>query len=471
MMKYAAPEVPGLVLMALLIAAPVVIPRLYGHDWQRADQSVVASLSLLLLAKRFFMASTLTFSNYLRWSLLLIVALSFVSCFFSDKIYWAICEVSLAFACCAVAACLAESRKQGDMSLDRAFAFFIVALCAIKVLQFLVSTLAGYVTSTGTLDLDLLLEGFSNRRFYGQFQTFTLPLLAFPLLLTELKRSIKSSIFSLLACWWLIAIVGGTRGTWLGMAVAASALSLCGGRGLQWLRWQVKAMLIGLGLYWLIFSVLADWLGVELVNSAAGRLTTTLSARDIIWMQAWEMIKDRPFLGFGPMHFANIHNLIAAHPHQAILQWACEWGVPSAILVGSLVVRGVWATFRQVRRRHLSEKPVDLLRMCLFASLMGALAQAMVDGVIVMPYSQLWLAIVVGWLMGIHEWPANSGSGSQLIRQGGMVLMALFIAFLVYAVAHDFPNREERKTQFGRDFGGFYQPRFWQQGVIATKPQ
>ncbi len=171
-----------------------------------------------------------------------------------------------------------------------------------------------FAAGTGRLDTGGLLSGFSNKRFYGQFQTFTLPLLALPLLLSTTKRSARLWVFSLLSVWWLIAITGGTRGTWLGMGVAACVLFLCGRSGKRWITWQLLAVLVGVTLYWLLFSVLAGYLGMEVSNAAGDRLTTTLSDRGPLWQQAWEMIRERPWLGFGPMHFADIHNPIAAHP-------------------------------------------------------------------------------------------------------------------------------------------------------------
>ncbi|MFK3799878.1 O-antigen ligase family protein [Pseudomonas sp. NPDC088444] len=431
----------------------------------------MAGLAVIFLCRLMFKSGGLAFSRTFTWAFGLIVMLAGFSSFYSDKPDWALCEVSLALACCAISCSVAEFRRGDGVFLDGGLITFIFAICLIKTLQFLISTLAGFVTSNGTLDLALLVEGFSNRRFYGQFQTFTLPLLAVPLLLPGLRRSTKAWVLALLGIWWLIAIVGGTRGTWLGMAVAGAVMLACGPQGVRWLRWQVIAAFAGLVLYWVLFSVLADFLGIELVNSASGRLTTTLSARDVLWSQAWEMIRAKPLLGFGPMHFANIHNPIAAHPHQAILQWASEWGLPSTILVGWLVLRGVWAVFRHIRTKSASSERVDLLRICLFASLVGALTQSMVDGVIVMPYSQLWLSIVVGWLMGIHEWPIGRPSFGLWRRQLWGTAMALAIGFLGYVAIRDFPNLEARNEQFGRDFGGNYQPRFWQQGVIATKPQ
>nr|WP_248804692.1 O-antigen ligase family protein [Pseudomonas sp. MWU13-2100] len=315
-----------------------------------------------------------------------------------------------------------------------------------------------------------MITGFSNKRFYGQFQTFTLPLLALPLLLSTTKRSTQVWVFSLLSLWWLIAVTGGTRGTWLGMGVAACVLFICGHSGKRWITWQLPAVVVGVTLYWLLFSVLTGYLGIEVSNFASDRLTTSLSGRGPIWQQAWDMIRERPWLGFGPMHFADIHNPVAAHPHQAILQWASEWGIPSTLLVMWLVGRGLWATFRLIRERSTSDDPTDLLRLCLFASLIGALTQSMVDGVIVMPYSQLWLSLVVGWLMALHVWKGEPAKPNAFIHWSWMGISTAAVLFLVYVVIRDVPHLDERNKLYQQQYGGHFQPRFWTQGVIAIKP-
>nr|WP_157383969.1 O-antigen ligase family protein [Pseudomonas fuscovaginae] len=353
---------------------------------------------------------------------------------------------------------------------DKLFLGFTFFLCAAKIAQFFVGVTSVFWGGAGILDTSLLFEGFSNRRFYGQFQTFTIPILSLPLLLFALKRSSRIVVFFFLSFWWLIAITGGTRGTWLGMALAACVLSSVGRSGRRWIIWQLLAIFTGITLYCLLFSAFPGYLGIEVTNVVSERLTTSLSARDVIWQQAWDMIRERPWLGFGPMHFADIHNPIAAHPHQAILQWACEWGIPSTLLVMWLVGRGLWATFRLVRERADSNDPVDLLRVCLFASLIGALAQSMVDGVIVMPYSQLWLSLVVGWLMGIHVWKSEPAKPNAFIHWSWMGISTAAVLFLAYVAIRDVPHLDERNKLYQQQYGGHLQPRFWAQGVIAIKP-
>jgi putative inorganic carbon (HCO3(-)) transporter len=327
----------------------------------------------------------------------------------------------------------------------------VVLLCLIKSVQYLYAGTHALTSGERMLDLDRLLTGFSNKRFYGQFQTFTLPLLALPLLIPNLSRALRGAVFTLLCVWWLIAISGGTRGTWLGMGVAGVVLAVLGPWGRRWLGWQLAAVLVGLLLYWLIFTVLADYLGIELSSGASDRLTTSLSGRGPIWWQAWHMLVERPWLGFGPMHFADIANKIAAHPHQAVLQWASEWGVPSALCVAVLAGRGGWATLAVLRARALSAERV----------------QSMVDGVIVIPNSQVWLALVVGWLMALHVSRTPASAALPLARNLWKALGVLAVGLLVFIAMRDVPHIQQAQQQYLDGEGSHLQPRFWAQGVIA----
>ncbi len=457
--------------LAFLFLVPVTSPYLAGHDTQRMAQCFIALLCVWMLIAHSAKQSFVVFlSSTERRLCLLILTVGLLSTFLARQPMWAFTEVAVLLACCAITVAFAVERRVFGVAFDHPLLLIIALLCLIKTSQFLAGTAAALSAGMPTINTDLLLDGFSNKRFYGQFQTFTLPLLALPLLLTNTRRSLKVAAFCLLACWWMIAISGGTRGTWLGMGVAGGIIACCGRYARAWVVWQLGAMLSGLLLYCGLFIFLTGYLGMTVENFAGDRLTSTLSAREVIWWQAWDMIKQRPLLGFGPMHFADIYNKVAAHPHQSVLQWASEWGIPSALCVGWLASRGLLATLRVVRHNAQSHQPVDLLRICLFASLIGALAQSMVDGVIVMPYSQLWLCIVVGWLLAIHERRDAPQPMSPVLGRLWLASMAASVIFLGYVVVRDVPRLADNQAQFQRDFGGILSPRFWSQGVIANKP-
>ncbi|MGK9415584.1 O-antigen ligase family protein [Pseudomonas cedrina] len=465
-MTLSVPQRSGVFLVAVVCLLVLGICAPFGgHDLQRAMQIAIGACAVLYglsVARVERLVDRPTAQG-----LALIVVLGLASAMLAHQPLWALAEVALFVSCGAIAVAFALLRRHGGERLDRALILIVVLLCLIKSIQYLYAGTLAFASADRTLDPDLLLSGFSNKRFYGQFQTFTLPLLALPLLIPGLSRSLKAWVFALLCVWWLIAIGGGTRGTWLGMGAAGLVLALMGPWGRRWVGWQLAALLGGLLLYWLVFTVLADYLGIAVANGASDRLTTSLSGRGPIWWQAWHMLTERPWLGFGPMHFADIANKIAAHPHQAVLQWASEWGVPSALCVALLAWHAGLATFGVLREPAMSAERADLLRLCLFAALVGALVQSMVDGVIVMPNSQVWLALVVGWLMGLHVWRTPPTTEIHLAWAAWKTLSVLAVGLLIFIAARDVPHIKQAQQQYLDAHGGLLQPRFWAQGVIA----
>ena len=59
----------------------------------------------------------------------------------------------------------------------------------------------------------------------------------------------------------------------------------------------------------------------------------SFSVRLILWKQAVNLIKQHPFFGVGPQHFAYYPNEWGAHPHNAVLLFATEWGLPVIHLI------------------------------------------------------------------------------------------------------------------------------------------
>jgi hypothetical protein len=215
-----------------------------------------------------------------------------------------------------------------------------------------------------------------------------------------------------------------------------------------------------------LFDSMPHWALGESRLATTEKALTTLSDRDIIWAMALEMVVDRPLLGFGPMHFADVYNTVAAHPHQAVLQWAAEWGLPSAILVSLVFLRAFRATASILADRRESVLTVDVLRGCLAASALALLVQAMVDGVLVMPYSQLGLSVVLGWLWALHPVEASScGRGCKVNIYPFLSGFLVAIAWLVHIVLRDYPMISDPNFMFNdiRD-AGF--PRFWLYGMI-----
>lgn len=457
-----------LVLAACLLAVSICLP-FSGHDLQRTTQ-IALSMAAVLYGLSIRSGERLV-DRPSAYGLMSIIGLGLISSALAHQPLWAFTEIAVFIGCGAMAIAFASLRRHGGEPMDRALILIVLLLCLVKSSQYLYAAALAFTSGHETLNLDQLLSGFSNKRFYGQFQTFTLPLLVLPLLIPGVSRYLRAGVFALLCVWWLIAISGGTRGTWLGLSVAAVVLAVLGPWGRRWVAWQMAALCGGLLLYGLLFVGLAGYLGIEINSGAGDRLTTSLSGRGPIWWQAWHMILERPWLGFGPMHFADITNDIAAHPHQAILQWASEWGVPSALCVAVLAWRAGWATCGVLRARALSAAGEDLLRLCLFAALIGALVQSMVDGVIVMPNSQVWLALVVGWLMALHVWQSPAGAGQPWAVAAWRVVSVVAVGLMLFIAVRDLPHTVQDQADYLRAGHDHLQPRFWAQGVIAFPRQ
>lgn len=341
----------------------------------------------------------------------------------------------------------------------------VVLLAAVGIV-ILVKVMVGYVAALMEgvrLDTVLLFEGtFSNRRFFGQVATLLIPLFAW---VGMSNTRFRLGWFALTCAWWMLVFVSGTRGTWLALAMAYAGVLLWAGRwAFAFMRWQLLATALGLAVYWVFFYGLPSLLGME--TGVENRLDhmSSLSGREVIWRLAWEYMLAHPWLGVGPMHFAALPNPVGAHPHNAILQLLAEWGIPAALAAVVLVLGGLIAFARPLRQK------VDVLRLALLTSLLAACVQSMVDGVIVIPYTQTWLAVLAGWALGVH-WsgqPVPQASPSRFISGGLRVGAVLALGLLIWGVWPEILNRPEATAAYLEHHDSLA-PRYWAQGWIDTR--
>ena len=450
---------------ALILWAPA---GMFWHDWQRSGQIVLISLAALYLVTAH---TRPVLDRHTSILLLVVIAGGLISSAIAHQPLWALTEVALMTGSLILFMASAAFRHKHGMALDTVLYGAVALLCGLKILLFFAMYFVSLTQTNATLNPWLLMQGFSNLRFYGQFQTLTLSLLALPLLAPRFRRYMLPALL-LLSLWWMLAIISGTRGTWMAMAVTMLVMSLVSPKGRQWAGWQCAGVLAGGVLFWLLLDLLPEWMGITVNNHPAGRLHTSLSMRDALWYQAVQMTLQHPLLGAGPLQFADINNGIAVHPHNALLQWTAEWGIPSALCLAWLLWRAGRGSLGWLRSRVPQPDTADVIRLCLTGSIIAALAQAMVDGVIVMPYSQLWLSVLGGWLLALHLPPGNNPAqqlSHRMTTWTAWRLIAVFSAgLLVFTMVRDLPHVNDWNRQF-LDSGGRLMPRFWQQGLITRK--
>lgn len=447
------------------------------HDQQRVGQAflvVISGLSAFIFLRVGGRVPPIT--NHVRIVCVVLLTLGALSVGQSRQPMWAVIEFALQLGCVGLAWWVAVVRLTLGVRLDRFLIASVFVVCCLHVWQFMVAYVAFAVTSLGAVDSWLLLSGFSNPRFYGQFITLTLPLLALPLLRTEVSNGKLLFSLGLLSCWWAIAFMSGTRGTWLGLVCAMLVMFFAGDCARRFVKWLAMGALIGIFVCWLAVDVFPFLLGADFINHPSDRLSPDSTGRVRIWGRAFDMVLIRPWLGFGPMHFADqfrgIHEGIPAHPHQAFLQWASEWGLPSALLVSWLIFLGCFGVFRMICKR--GDAPAEIagdigLIACVFGAVLASLVQGMVDGVFVMPVTETWLAILAGWLWGIFT-ESRKGCASGVSSAASVVWRCLWLGagcVLMFAVVRDLPRLNDRVDDYGAVFSGELLPRFWTQGIIS----
>jgi hypothetical protein len=167
------------------------------------------------------------------------------------------------------------------------------------------------------------------------------------------------------------------------------------------------------------------------------------------------------------MHYAHMPNAKAAHPHNLPLQLAAEWGLPFATLCAA----GVGVALVGFMRRLSRLRPdAEALRTGtpLFLGCVAVLADGMVSGNFVMPVSQIWIAVLVGFSVA---WCRAQG-GERLSPAGRpWHRRALLVALLmsqVWLLANTWPEASRLTEHLRRTMDSFtterLQPRFWSVG-------
>lgn len=342
-------------------------------------------------------------------------------------------------------------------AFQRAVLWGMVIIGTIHAWQFLAAYLMAFITGIRMLDPYLLFSGFANPRFFGQFQMLLLPVLA--VLSVQLYGGGGRGawfLFAVLIVQWCIAHALAGRGLWIGLLVGHLALLWVCPRMWRLIATQLMAALAGLVLLLVLFKLIPVLLGFEqLLNDG---LRTDLSKRELLWQSAWDMAIANPWLGVGPMHFSAVYNPIAAHPHQVVLQWLAEWGAAATLLASVLATWGVLHGVTVLRGGQ-----AESVDAALWLAIVGALLLAQVDGVFVMPYTETWLAVLIGLALARWGRPVAATRAESL----AMWILALPVVFILGRVLLlDVTVLPEMQESYQEKHSVGWAPRFWFQGWI-----
>ncbi|MBS1188466.1 MAG: pilus biosis protein [Rhodocyclaceae bacterium] len=332
--------------------------------------------------------------------------------------------------------------------------------------------------------------GFSNSRYFSDFQAVLLFLApaAWGLLLPESRW--RWAALVLIGLMFSLAFYVGSRSVLLGQLVAHAVLFAVLGKryGVFFLR-IAACWVIGFGIYVGLFLIYVPWsqspgsTQEEQVIAHAAPLTNTLlapqrldsSGRDELLLKAWRLIKERPLFGVGGRHYGcylkadfndpyNRFNGDMAHPHNALIQLAVEWGVAQALLAAGMLVY----LLNRLRCRLRDLNSVAQFEMAMAGSLLVLLAHGMANGVINAPVTQTMLALFLGWSAYKVSQPVSEIVGKPRVGYALCVFASglavlISVVFLQELVAVPEVNR----SYIGNDRPTSHlAPRFWQQGWL-----
>lgn len=368
-----------------------------------------------------------------------------------------------------------EMSTQYDRRLNHLL--LLCALGSFLYLYHLAINYAAYLINAVQPSPKDLIHGFDNFRFFNHTQTVTLPLLCLVALRYRPHRALHWLCFGIASTWWAIIYLTSARGTFAGIVVGVAVTLLLSGRAAgRWWRMLFVTALVGIVVYLMLFRQLPLALGFQPVDVGASTIHRTLSDptshRLPLWTLALDLINRQPLLGVGPLHFAhyttNVHN--AAHPHSWILQLASEWGLLALLMVLIVIALG----FRRLllKGRQLAEAD-DSNRVVLCAWLtigIGLLVDGLVSGNIVMPVSQLWIALYIGCAFGWVQSVARADSEGKKgrlplhLKSALIVSLATALVLLGAGVLPELVDFEGFHDQASRTFPGMYHPRIWLRG-------
>jgi O-antigen ligase len=401
----------------LLVPCTAVWVPLRSHDYSRVVAVLVGAICAMHTANALWQPRHAIHTLVPRspgWRLWLLAAgtVALASVLHAPIVTKAFQEFGVWLGCGFVAITIASSFDEGDAV--RLGQVVVVATLSYNCAALLVPIL-GLLLDGYAMDIVELPLGYDNRRFLNHVQTVALPLTAaYFHQLNQSKRWALAAWLALVAGFALLYLTGG-RGTFLGLAVGVLLSPLWLGRSC-WPGVRPLVFSAGAGylIYAMMFTHLSNPSGSAGQPDLAGRAMESGTVRTrllLAWLSV-EYIKESPWLGVGPMHFAHWPNWAAAHPHNVFLQVGAEWGLPMLALLLIAATVGLAKLLRTIRRSSVQEG--KLVGGLLGVTCVAVLVDGCVSGNFVMPVSQLWIAVCAG---AAAHWQRHTRPGATAIAQ------------------------------------------------------
>lgn len=392
-----------IVLIVFSVNIQLLPDNFYLHDTQRLVSLILLALVLTHSAiNRFSISNLLPISPHIRLAFFILLAFAIASTLLSHYPRHAAIELSIFTSLCYVALFTASMFIENKGKFIKLIIYVIWASILLYMIGFYVGYISAALSKTA-LQWPQPNRGFTSIRSFNQYQLWSIGLITLPVLAFNLKQTTKRWLILALTCWWLILFYSASRGVllaWLvGMLITAYTY-----KKMAWpfLRLQLASMISGFLAYYVLFKLLPSLQQQDVVTSSL--LRQTISDRTALWDVCFKIIEFHPFVGVGPLHYF-WYTTIGTHPHNSVLQLGAEWGLPATFIMIGIAGCGFYSWFKKFNYSTISKQPKldNNLTIILYFTIITNAAYSLVDGVIVMPISQILMFTIIGLMIGQYQ--------------------------------------------------------------------
>jgi putative inorganic carbon (hco3(-)) transporter len=468
--------VPAAYLFALIVVLGINFLSRNGHDEQRIHEIAFLLLAgLVLVLARSDALMAFFGASWGGRGLALFFAYGAVSATMAYAPSYAGVEVAMFLLLLAIALAIATQVQHGGMPLARTALQALGCAAVLHAVRIVVNYCASFALGTHLEPQDFA-PGFTNFRFFNHTQTVLLPLLVLLYCLTSRASRLRYLWLTLVSLWWLSIFATTGRGSLVGLAAGTVfAAIVLRQAAVPYLKIFARTFAAGIAMYLVflvIVPVLAGGVSFGAFDFALERSKNDPSSmRFYVWGNALELIRQHPWFGVGPMHFA--HDALrfrwAAHPHNWVLQIAAEWGLPALLLLGFALFQGMRALVRS-RAGISSIENGGVVLSALLVSGAAVLVDGLVSGLIVMPQSQLAVALYLGFAIAWERMSAPMErpprAAGWATRLANVLILLVALVSLVEGAYPDIVDLMNDGTPNAAVNPGVHWPRLWEAGFF-----
>ncbi len=434
-------------------------------DWQR----IFEAGSLILCLSYFLTSSSITGPSkdlkLLGWAT--VFSIGFISSLNAHYPTFAFLEWSWLLALTMLAVLLRNNSDNAHKAIDRLILTTALLSCCMYLVWFWKLNAPIYFEKpSDEIIRKVTFPGFSNVRFFSDYQSFLLLILPFALLKLSSPGWARAMGTAIIGIFFSLALISGSRSLIFSHLFTHTFLWLTfRSQYNQLLLLQAKSWIVGL----IIFLFLTKLLPLLIAGEPSSNLVvsdidrTDSSNRILLWELSWEVIKSHPWLGIGPMHFADLPNSIAAHPHNLIMQFATEWGGPATGVIIGLITLHLKSRITHLKSQNGVETDTTM-QLALSSAGIALIIQSMVAGTLNYPISQM-----LGLIFFAYPYLNQAKTSKDLVSSSSLRFICLILILIFTVSLTTLSSIKTRNACFFSDKwpSQHFSPRFWQQGWIT----